>query len=240
MSTKSALTVTDLSFSFTDYKKDLFFDHLNFAVDHNKLHFIRGKNGAGKSTLFRLLRGLVYGSETVSGTITLGTTPYDLYDAEQLDELSDHIRMVPQKFDNMIAGQFTFEENLQIASMSRHPDILPFPEALPVPPLVKRFGVRPSTPARLLSGGQRQMLAILMALQKQTNILLLDEPTAALDTKNADMVLQFISQLLASNPELTILVICHDKELVEQYAKEHYFEIEVQDNDTRTIVEKSI
>lgn len=240
MSTKQALKVKDLSFSFTHSKKDLLFDRLNFSVESNKLHFIRGKNGSGKSTLFRLLHGLVYGSESLEGGIVLDGTPYDLQNTEQLDELSDRIRMVPQQFNDMIAGQFTFEENLQIANMSRHPEIAPFPQAPPVPPLVKRFGVRPGTPARLLSGGQRQMLAILMALQKQTNILLLDEPTAALDTKNADMVLQFISQLLASNPALTILVICHDKELVEQYAQEHYLEIEVRDDDTRTIVEKKL
>lgn len=240
MKAAPALSIKNLLFSFTHSKKDLFFDSLNFSVAQNTLHFIRGKNGAGKSTLFRLLRGRVHESELLHGTITVGGTEYRLHDHEQQDELHDHIRMVPQNFDNMIAGQFTFEENLQIASMSRHPDIAPFPEVTPVPPLVKRFGVRPGTPAQLLSGGQRQMLAILMALQKETNILLLDEPTAALDTKNADMVLQFISQLLANKPQLTILIICHDKELVEQYAQEHYFEIEVRDNDTRTIVEKKI
>jgi ABC-type multidrug transport system ATPase subunit len=240
MSTKTALCVTNLSFSFTHTNQDLFFRDLTFSVSTNKLHFIRGKNGAGKSTLFRLLRGLVHNSELATGNITLGDATYNLDDSEHLDELKDSIRMVPQKFDQMIAGQFTFEENLQIAGMARHPDILPFPKAPPVPPLVKRFGVRAGTPAHLLSGGQRQMLAILMALQKPTDILLLDEPTAALDTKNADMVLQFVSQLLASNPHLTILVICHDKELVEQYAEQYYFEIEVQDDDTRTIVEKEL
>jgi ABC-type lipoprotein export system ATPase subunit len=85
-----------------------------------------------------------------------------------------------------------------------------------------------------LSGGQKQILAILMALQKPTKLLLLDEPTAALDPKNAHMVMQCL-QKLAQELDITVLIISHDKELVLAYAPGYYFEITQDDNDVRTI-----
>jgi ABC-type lipoprotein export system ATPase subunit len=92
----------------------------------------------------------------------------------------------------------------------------------------------------MLSGGQRQILAILMALQKSASILLLDEPTAALDDKNSSMVMSFLNELLATDKNLTVLIICHDKELVDTYAHSQYHQIEVHDDNTRTIELKTI
>ena len=63
-----------------------------------------------------------------------------------------------------------------------------------------------------LSGGQRQILALMMKLQGNPGLLLLDEPTAALDEENAGLVFDFLKGL-----PLTVLAVCHDEELVERY-----------------------
>ena len=76
-----------------------------------------------------------------------------------------------------------------------------------------------------------------MSLQKPTRVLLLDEPTAALDDKNAKMVMGFLETLLQST-DLTILIICHDKELVEKYAHDYYFEIKVHEKNNHRTIEK--
>jgi ABC-type lipoprotein export system ATPase subunit len=85
-----------------------------------------------------------------------------------------------------------------------------------------------------LSGGQKQILAIMMALQKPTQILLLDEPTAALDEKNTHMVIQFLNTL-AQERNLIIIIITHDKELTQTYAHNRTITIKKDAGDTRTI-----
>ena len=148
--------------------------------------------------------------------------------------------MVQQKFDLMIADQFTFGQNLQIANLPEYPFFAPLPAHKPLPKLVERFGINSNTPAYLLSGGQRQILSILMVLQKHTKILLLDEPTAALDEKNAQMVMLFLQELIITTP-ITILIICHDKDLVHEYATKHYYELEVDEKTmVRSIHERSV
>ena len=113
------------------------------------------------------------------------------------------------------------------------------PQYQPLPKLIKRFGISFEKPVYLLSGGQRQILAILMVLQKPTKLLLLDEPTAALDHKNSTMVMEFLKELLKS-VSLTILIICHDKELVRTHAEDDFFEIKVDEKtEMRTISKNS-
>jgi len=233
-----ALILKNLSFSFDYHNTTSFFKDVSLSLTVNKLHFIRGKNGSGKSTLFRILNGKIYGDEYITGQLKIGThREIQLSNPEDRFKLQKRIRMVPQEFDLMLADQFTFTQNLQLANMPHQPFIDPLPKHYLIPDLIHRFGINFHTPVHLLSGGQRQILAVLMALQKRTSILLLDEPTAALDDKNAEMVMLFLGELLTSNPDLTILIICHDKELVETYApkSKHYYEIIVQDNYTRTI-----
>ena len=134
--------------------------------------------------------------------------------------------MVQQKFDTMLADRFSFIENLRMGSCGRYPSLCLLPKNAMMPQLLERFSINYDTPVHLLSGGQRQILAILMALQKPTKLLLLDEPTAALDNANAAMVMNFLKELVASL-DLTVMIICHDKELVHEYSPDGYYEIKL-------------
>ena len=87
----------------------------------------------------------------------------------------------------MIANQFTFHGKSAIGEFA---DVSSIDNRLPHATLfdiIKPLGIDMHKPAHLLSGGQRQFLAILMALQKPTKLLFLDEPTATLDKKNAHL-----------------------------------------------------
>ena len=235
-----ALKITNLSFHFNEQSDSRFFGGVNASFPANALHFIRGKNGAGKSTLFRIIRGQVFSDEFIEGTICIGEKEYKLTNQERRKALANTVRMVSQKFDHMLADQFTFTQNLQLATMPHNPHLETFKENYTIPKLVERFGIDFEVPVGMLSGGQRQILAILMALQKPTSILLLDEPTAALDDKNGAMVMSFIKDLLKANKKLTVLIICHDMDLVEEYATRDYYFINVADDDTRTIERTSL
>jgi ABC-type uncharacterized transport system ATPase component len=223
---KIALKVVDLLFSF-DGTSAPFFKNLNAHFEHGKIHFVRGSNGVGKSTLFRLLQGRVDAQELVQGDIMVNDMHYH-YKATEKEHPSQitTVKMVQQKFDRMLADQLTFEQNLRIANLPEYPNLQALPAHQPLPELIKRFSIPLKTPVYLLSGGQRQILAILMALQKPAEVLLLDEPTAALDDKNADMVMKFLTELVATT-QLTVLIICHDKELVYSYAQSGHHELQL-------------
>lgn len=224
---KYALELKQVSFSFPSQEKS-FFQGISVQFAASTMHFVRGQNGAGKSTLFNILRGVLDAQEKVSGTIVLDGEEIHLQpgNVENLRKLQVHIKLVQQNFDLMLADQLTFEENLSVARLSTYPDLGPLPQAQALPAFIERFGIPYRKPVHLLSGGQRQILAILMALQKPTKILLLDEPTAALDAHNAKMIMEFL-QSLAQEHGLTVLIISHDLELVQQYARQRYYQIAV-------------
>ena len=147
--------------------------------------------------------------------------------------------MVAQKFDQMLADQFTFIQRI-CSWQQLYPLLKRFSSDYNIPELIARFSINLYVPVGMLSGTNARILAILMALQKPTSVLLLDEPTAALDDKNGSMVMAFLNELLRSNKDLTVLIICHDIELVEEYARTQYYYIDVAHDDTRTITHKKV
>lgn len=221
------LELKNVSFSFAQQRK-YFFNKVSVNFSVGALHFLRGQNGAGKSTFFNILRGIVDSQEKIVGTIVVDGVEYN-FDNENrasLCSLQDDIKLVQQNFDLMLADQMTFDENLQVARMPLYPSLKSLPEMQKLPTFVERFGIPKNKPVHLLSGGQRQILAILMALQKPTKVLLLDEPTAALDDQNAKMIMEFLQALVQEN-RLTVLIISHDLELVREYSRQRYYHITV-------------
>lgn len=224
MNPNNALALSNVTFRFSKNAVP-FFSNLSVSFPAGKIHFIRGRNGVGKSVFFRILQGAFSQGEIATGDYILDDKKFVLDSNLQLPaEYTKSLNMVCQKFDTLLADQFSFDQNLRFANLPPVPTLAGLPEHKPLPDFLSRFAIDPATPVRLLSGGQRQILAMIMMLQKPTKILLLDEPTAALDDHNAALVMEFVRDLVQTSG-LTVLIICHDKELVEQYAREGYYQI---------------
>lgn len=231
----ATLELKNVSFSFASQSKP-FFQNLSVTFPAGELHVMRGQNGAGKSTLFNLLRGLIHPQEQIDGSIIFDNATITLSgnNSNSLIFLQKSIKLVQQNFDLMLADQLTFEENLRAAQFDQHPLLIGLPKLKALPQFIERFGIQYQKPVHLLSGGQRQALAILMALQKPTKVLLLDEPTAALDAYNSKMIMDFLQALVTENG-LTILIISHDLELVQKYAQNHYYQFNIHNDGTRSV-----
>lgn len=211
------MEVKQLSYRHTK-ETPYFFKELSFSLEPGKMHALHGKNGCGKSILLSLLSGRNPPRSVVQGDVTG----------------SDRTLLVNQRFDQMIADQFSFGENLQFASMSRFPAIFSrLKKASVSNELLSKFNIDFHQPVARLSGGQRQILALLMALQQKKGILLLDEPTATLDEENARSVFEFLRMLTLQ--DTTLLVVCHDKELIEEYANGDHFNLKISADGTRTL-----
>lgn len=174
---------------------------LSIHVGVGEIVTIIGPNGAGKSTLIKAIAGLVIvesGEIRLGGASLIGIRP---------DQLADYrVAYVPQTAN--IFQTLSVLQNLVLASQRYSGDRNARIEAMfdLFPDLRERRPIR----AGGLSGGQRQMLAIAMALVAEPTLILMDEPTAGLSPKIAQEVLKLIRTIAARG--VSIL-------LVEQNAK---------------------
>jgi ABC-type branched-subunit amino acid transport system ATPase component len=178
------------------YVRDLPILHgVNLSVPEHSLTVIIGPNGAGKSTLIKAIAGLVpvsAGSVTLAGADITGIRP------DQMGALG--LAYVPQT-DN-IFRQLSVAQNLALV-LRRLPDRAARLEELYTlfPPLADKARGK----AGALSGGQRQMLAVAMALACRPRVVLMDEPSAGLSPKIAAEVLDLARSLTAQG--VTILLV---------------------------------
>ena len=180
---------------------------VSFEVKRGEFVAIVGPSGSGKSTLFYLLGGLTRASE---GKVVIDGVDFaSLSDADRTRLRKHRIGFVFQKFN--LLPTLSAMGNIEIAytvSGRKEPMDRAYLEHLSDLLSIRgRLEHRPSE----LSGGEQQRVAIARALITRPSIVLADEPTGNLDTKNSDAVLKM---LLRSNQELgqTTLMITHNPE----------------------------
>ena len=171
---------------------------------------IVGANGSGKSTLFNTIAGK---EKAQKGSIKL--------DGVEVTHLNEQQRagMITRLFQNTqlnSVGSLTVAQNLAMAHYSRRcARLVDGMHAMPkgaAEKIVHDLGMDISIlqrPMKALSGGQRQLIAFAMATQQIPKLLLLDEPTAALDPQAATKLLQYATQFIKQHT-VTTLLITHD------------------------------
>jgi putative ABC transport system ATP-binding protein len=179
----------------------------SFAIEPGEFVSIVGPSGSGKSTLFYILGGL---TRATSGRVIIDGTDFSaLNDAERTRMRKSRIGFVFQRFN--LLPTLTALQNVEIAyeiAGRKEPLDRSYLEHLTeLLGISGRLGHRPSE----LSGGEQQRVALARALITHPAIVLADEPTGNLDSKNSDAVLDMLSR---SNRELkqTVLMITHNPE----------------------------
>ncbi len=185
--------------------------NLSFKLGDGDFVTVIGGNGAGKSTFLNLLAG-VYTPDC--GNIILDKT--------NVTKQPEHIRakLLGRVFQDPMmgtAGNMGIDENLAMAyrrgkvrTLSwgiKHEEKVLYKEKLKM--LDLGLENRMTSKVRLLSGGQRQALTLLMATLQNPRLLLLDEHTAALDPKTAAKVLDLTERIVAEE-KLTTLMVTHN------------------------------
>lgn len=179
---------------------------ISFQVEKGEFVTVVGPSGSGKSTLFYLLGGL---TRADSGRVVVDGDDFaKLSDAERTRMRKRKIGFVFQKFN--LLPTLDARSNIAIAqdiAGRKNGDSAYFNKISDLLGLTKRLHHRPSE----LSGGEQQRVALARALINQPAIVLADEPTGNLDSKNSEIVLGMLRQ---TNRDLgqTVLMITHNPE----------------------------
>lgn len=184
-------------------------DDVSFAIPDGQFVAVTGASGSGKSTLLGLIAGL---DAATSGRIMVDDDEVTAGSEDALARLrSEKIGFVFQSF-HLIPSLTAFENILipmeirglgDVASRAR--------KLLDAVDLTNRGHHYPAE----LSGGEQQRVAIARAFANSPRILLADEPTGNLDSKNGQHIFDLMRQLHAQN-NVTLVLVTHDKALADQ------------------------
>jgi putative ABC transport system ATP-binding protein len=191
---------------------------VSLQIPKGEFIVVIGANGSGKTTFLNVLQG---NEMPDTGSV--------LVNGEDITALPDHkrSRWISRVFQNPLHGtapDLSIRDNFRLAALRTGKKTLrigndrAFEQKIigKISELGMGLEKKLDQPMGSLSGGQRQALTLLMGVMADTEILLMDEPTAALDPKSAQVVLQLADRFNRENG-LTILLITHNLKDAQHY-----------------------
>ena len=182
---------------------------VNFSVEKGQWCCIYGASGSGKTTLLNLIGALEKpdnGSITVCGQeiTSLSRKQAAKYRAKKIGFVFQSFHLLPELnvLENVaLAGEISGMSRSDAKNRAQH--------------LIAQVGLtaRSSHRPAELSGGEQQRAAIARSLMNSPELLLADEPTGNLDPETGEEILKLFQNLRLTNPDLTILMITHNREI---------------------------
>jgi len=181
--------------------------NVSFGIEKGEYVIITGKSGSGKSTLLNILTGVDNAS---SGDVMVnGTNILRLDEAQMTRWRGENVGIVFQFFQ--LIPTLSVLENILLPMdlMNRIPQGKRMERAKELLAMVGLSGHAGKMPSAL-SGGEQQRVAIARAIANNVELIVADEPTGNLDTKNAEMIFDILSELNKSGK--TIVMVTHEKD----------------------------
>lgn len=196
------LEMKNISKAFTGVKA---LSDVNFKVERGEIHCLIGENGAGKSTLMKVLSG-VYPHGTYEGDIVFeGKT-------QQFNEINDSVKagigIIYQEL--ALFPDLTVYENIFAGNEIRRGPFVDWNETIvQSSELLKKVKLKvdPETLIKDLGVGKQQLVEIAKSLSKDVKLLILDEPTAALNENDSENLLELLKELKSQG--ITCIMISH-------------------------------
>ena len=204
----NAATVQDLTYTVQEAGKDrVILNHINCSFEQGKIYTISGPSGSGKTTLLYAMAGLL---DQVRGEVHIGET-------EMLRErrrTRDRIRLekIGIVFQNLNLFDFmNVEDNILVPYYLRKQKISMKVRRQTGEYLdLLNMGQIQKKQISALSGGEQQRVAIIRAIVSAPQLILCDEPTASLDSKNVYIFMEALLKLQRESRS-TIVIVTHDQ-----------------------------
>ncbi|HGH3389747.1 TPA: ABC transporter ATP-binding protein [Citrobacter freundii] len=200
----------NLNINNKNFDERVLFSNFRFSVNKGDFIILTGPSGSGKSTLLNII-GLL--DQDYDGEYFFLNDPVSSINLSRISEIRrDNFGYVFQ--NSLINEQQSIIRNLlcsvNFSQLSRAKSI--------APSILRMVGIEyKNKPASLLSGGEKQRLALARALIKEPVVLLADEPTASLDYNNKVRVMKIIRDF--NNRGGTVIMITHDTGLITKEMK---------------------
>lgn len=186
--------------------------NINLIIEDSKLTTIIGNSGSGKTTLFNMIGAI---DRPTEGTVIVDDIDiFNLNEKELANYRNEHIGYIFQAF--YLEESFTVLENIIMPLVIR--GISKKEREEKALNIAKKMGIENKLMAKAskLSGGEKQRVAIARALINYPKIILADEPTGNLDSKNGDVIMDLLKEL--SNEGKTVVLITHNNEYANKYS----------------------
>ena len=177
---------------------------VNIEIKDGEFVSLSGRSGAGKSTLLYVLSSL---DNPTEGSVEISGQNITQMSSEDLHRFRNQKMGFVFQFHYLIA-ELTALQNVLMPAMKTKRDKELRPRALE---LLEKFGLKEKQDRypRQLSGGEQQRLAIARALVMSPKYLFADEPTGALDTVNAELVMKILQEC-STKEGMTVIMVTHD------------------------------
>ena len=193
------IEIKDLKKSFGNH---IIFNNFSLTINDGQFIVFTGESGCGKTTLLNMIGGI---EKVNSGKIIV-----DSIEITNVKNLKDYfLKNVGFLFQNFaLIEHKTVEENLDLILKSAR-------TSLSISDALNRVGLAGKEKQKVysLSGGEQQRVALARLMIKQCNLILADEPTGALDRKNAMQVMEILKSF--SSMGKTVVMVTHDPSLIE-------------------------
>lgn len=207
MNDKTYLSVKNLT---KEIKNNLILDNINLDLDKGKIYGFKGKNGSGKTMLFRAICGLI---SPTKGEIHIGNKKLgqDISFPESVGVIIEYPGFLPD---------FTGFQNLKMLA-----ELTGKIGEKEIREMILAVGLNPDDKKKFkkYSLGMKQRLGIAQALMEEPDLIILDEPTNALDSEAVELVKNLLITMKKKNK--LILIASHDKEDLE-FLSDEIFAIE--------------
>lgn len=185
-----------------------FLRYPDIRIEENAVTFIKGASGCGKSTLLKLFNGTISPSR---GCVIYGGKDISLLDKIALRRDVLLVKQVPYLFHGSIHQNYIAFHEVHESICPNQSEISDYLELCCIPAAIE-------TQCDTMSGGERQRVFLSIALSLMPRVLLLDEPTSALNKELAnDLLYNLIAYSKRQN--LTLVIVSHDLELQSSFGE---------------------
>ncbi len=211
----SEIKVNNLDFTYDESNEEKkIFSNLNLSLKFGNIYALAGKNGSGKSTFADLITGLL---KPQKGDILFNGQNINLFTNKWMNSIS-YLSQNYFLFNDTIKNNITLQTKNEGTFYKKR-----YEQAIEVSNLDEEFEkfedndnsfLRDS--GKNLSGGQKQRIAIARLIYKNSKVIILDEPTASLDKKSSELMINMLKKLKDNK---LIIVISHSQEILNQCDK---------------------
>ena len=191
--------IKNLSFK---YNENLVLKNISVSFEYGKKYALIGDNGAGKTTIIDLILRFVRYNE---GLIELNNKPIDLYKIAQYRDLFAVVTQQSNLFDASIKENITAFGKYALDQKIMDKPLFSFIKDLP-----DGLNTKVGSKSSMLSGGEKQKIALARALVKKAPILILDEPTSNYDSESKKNFYDLLAEI-----KCTTIIISHDEEILQ-------------------------